>query len=315
MDVWWIGFLPPAWFAAFDDALSGRGSAGSWVLAALGLAITGIIIWLAFGKLAQDYQGGLQSLGEANIVAPKAAARRRWLARLVTLPPLCWWLRDPVVRASFQLSAAYLLRDRDVKLRVYPSLAPMMVMPLVFFIRSSGTGGFGIAFCGAYLGLVPMLGLSLLQYSQQWQASDLFRAAPLSGPVQLCEGARRAVICFLALPTFVIFALLSWFLPKDASQIALLLPGLIAAPVYALYPVLVEHCVPLSMPAEEAKSSQGGLKMIGVMLISFALAGLALWAWTSGWFLWFLSVEAIIVAVIYYLMRAALAGVPWRSIE
>ena len=42
------------------------------------------------------------------------------LDRLVEVPLVRWWLRDPVERAAVRLCGAYLLRDRDVKLRVYP---------------------------------------------------------------------------------------------------------------------------------------------------------------------------------------------------
>ncbi len=34
---WWIGLLPPAWFAGFDDALAGSGAVLSWVLAGIGV--------------------------------------------------------------------------------------------------------------------------------------------------------------------------------------------------------------------------------------------------------------------------------------
>ena len=158
---WWMFLVPPAWFAGFDDALAGSGQAHSWLLAGIGLAVTAAILWLAFGRLANDYVAGLQALGEASPTQPAARARQRWLGRLIALPPLCWWLRDPVSRASFQLTIAYLLRDRDLKLRVYPGLAPMLVMPFVMLFQGhnfhghngagngSAMGGFGIAFAGA----------------------------------------------------------------------------------------------------------------------------------------------------------------------
>jgi hypothetical protein len=191
----------------------------------------------------------------------------------------------------------------------------MLVMPLVFVVQGRGTGDFGIAFSGAYLGLVPLLGLTLVQYSQQWQAADLFRAAPMSGPVPLCDGARRAVLCFLALPALLLFAALGWFVPKESSNLLLLLPGLIATPLYALYPTLGGKSVPLSLPIEEAKAAQGGVKMIGVMMVSVALAGLTAWAWTTGWFWWLVLGEAVIGAGLYAAMRASLQKVRWQPIE
>lgn len=315
---WWIGFLPPAWFAGFDDAIAGRGTGSSWLLAALGLAGTAAVLGLAFGKLARDYQTGLQTLSESVPAGPRRASRR-WVAVLVNAPPLRWWLRDSVARAAFLLTVAYLVRDRETKLRVYPSVAPMLVFPVIFLLQSRSDAqqgsGFGAAFASAYLGLIPLLGLNLLQYSQQWQAADLFRAAPMLGPLPLCHGARRAVLCVLTLPMLVLFGLIVWFLARDSSQLALLLPGLIALPIYALLPCLGGKTVPLSLPSEEAKSAGRGITMIGVMIVAMALSGLATWAWSAGWFRWFLLAETILAVGIYAVLHASLKTVRWAPLE
>ena len=134
---WWVSLLPPAWFAGLDDALAGTQAAGSWALAAWGLAATAAVLWLAFGKLARDYGTGLQTLSEARTLRPRQRARRRWLNWVVTVPPLRWWLRDSVSRAAFLLTGAYLLRDRDTKLRVYPSLASMLVTPVIMLVTGT----------------------------------------------------------------------------------------------------------------------------------------------------------------------------------
>ncbi|SPE60327.1 conserved membrane hypothetical protein [Verrucomicrobia bacterium] len=316
---WWVGLLPPAWFAGIDDGLAGSRAAASLGLGAVGVAVTGAIVWLAFGKLARDYGSGLQALNEARSAPARPRAGRRWLDVLVTLPPLCWWLRNSVARASFLLTAAYLVRDRDVKLRVYPGMAPILVMPVIMLLQGHSRGGFGggafgVAFSGGYLGLIPLLALNLLHYSQQWQASDIFRAAPLSGPAQLCHGARRAVLCFLTVPVLLVSGLLVWAIESDSSRLLLLLPGIIALPVYALVPGVAGKA-PLSLPTEEAKSAGRGLTMIGVMIISMALSGIAVWAWNDGWFRWLLAVESLVVASLYGALRFRLSATRWPPME
>ncbi len=321
MESWWVGFLPPAWFAGIDDALAGQGVVTSWVLAGVGLIVTATVLWLAFGKLAGDYESGLQTLQETLPTKPKQRARRRWIGVLVNVPPLRWWLRDSVERASFLLTAAYLFRDRDVKLRVYPGVAPMLVMPIIFLLQatgrngSGGDGGFGIAFAGAFLGLLPMLGMNMLQYSQQWQAADLFRAAPMPGPAPLCHGARRAVLLFLTLPMLVLLGLFAWFIRQDNSSLLLLVPGIITMPIFALVPCMGGKAVPLSQPTEEAKSAGRGLTMLGAMLVSMALAGIASFARHSGWFGWFLLIEAVVAAGVYIGVRASLSTARWQPME
>jgi len=317
LDSWWVWLLPPGWFAGLDDALVGSRATGSWVLAAVGMLATASTLWLAFGKLARDYEAGLQALNETRGTRPRRQARRRWFHRIVHAPPLRWWLKDSVTRASFLLTAAYLVRDRDVKLRVYPGLAPMLIMPFIFLLRERGIDGasFGVAFAGSYLGLIPLLGLSFVQYSQQWHAAEIFRAAPIPGPAPLCHGARRAVLCILTFPVLVAYALILWLVGVKASHLALMLPGLIALPIYALVPCLGGKAVPFSLPTEEAKAAGRGVHMIAVMIVSFALAGLAVWSWSAGWFRWLLLAETILAGGIYAAMHISLASVRWTSLE
>jgi ABC-2 type transport system permease protein len=316
---WWINLLPPAWFAGLDDAFSGSGMLGAWLLSALAVGVTALVLWIAFGKLARDYETGLQALNETISPRVKRGNHRRWLDRLANLPPLSWWLRDPVARASFLLTAAYLLRDRDVKLRVYPGIAPILIIPFVFLVRNHHGGstdpGFGVPLSGVYIGLVPLIGLQILQYSQQWQAADIFRAAPVSGPAAICHGARRAVLCLLALPMLLLVGLIVWLMQGDLSQLPLLLPGIIALPVFALVPNLGGRGVPLSLPTDAAKSTSRGVSMILVMISSFALAGIASLAWTQGWFWWLVAGEIVAAIVLYSILRLTLIKARWPSME
>jgi hypothetical protein len=324
---WWVCLLPPAWFAGLDDLIAGSRTGASAILAGAGLIATAAVLWLAFERLARDYQSGLQTMGEAAAPKRPRGERRRWIDTLAGRPPLRWWLRDPVSRASFLLVAAYLFRDRDVKLRVYPGLAPMMVWPIIMFVQDHGSGkpgdsgdfsglsGFAIAFTGVYVGIIPLLALDLLRYSQQWQAADLFRVAPMTGPGPLCDGARRAVLCILTLPVVGAFVLLAQLLGSGNAHLALLIPGIIALPVYAILPCLGGGAVPLALPTEEAKSAGRGVKMIGVMMASGLLALLATLSWNYGWFGWLLLAETVCVAGLYLPMRAAVGSARWTSLS
>lgn len=317
---WWIALLPPAWFAGFDDAISGTKSLNSWLLAAIAVIATLFVLWIAFAKLAHDYETGLQRLSETVSMSSRKRAGRRRIDDVTDSRLLRWWLRDPVARASFGLAVAYLVRDRDVKLRIFPAVAPMMALPLVLLIQDFGrpdvgSGGFGVAFAGSYLSVLPMMALNLLQYSQQWQASEIFRVAPLPGPAALCSGARKAILCILALPTIYIFALTVLFMRRDVSQLLLLLPGIVALPVYALIPCLGGNGVPLSLPTEEAKGAGHGLTMVVTVLPSFAIAGLAAWSWSAGWFHWFMLAETLVAIKLYAMIRITIANRRWPTWE
>ena len=113
----------------------------------------------------------------------------------------------------------------------------------------------------------------------------------------------------------VLMALIVWLLLGDISQLLLFIPGLIALPVFALVPSLGGKGVPLSIPVDAAKAAGRGQSMIVVMVIAFALAGVAGWTWQNGCFWRFILAEAIVAAILYVGLRVMLAKVRWSSAE
>jgi len=113
----------------------------------------------------------------------------------------------------------------------------------------------------------------------------------------------------------MIVGLIVWLLRGELSQLILFLPGLIALPVFALVPSIGGKGVPLSLPADAAKSAGRGLNMILVMMISFAQAGLTTMSRLQRWFWWLVLGETMVAIGIYSAMRLALAKVRWPSAE
>ncbi|HEX4125491.1 MAG TPA: hypothetical protein VHY37_12240 [Tepidisphaeraceae bacterium] len=314
----WLAVLPPAWFAGIDDCLSGSMRRGSLGLATIAVIATACISWIAFVKLGAYYEQGMQRLGET--VAPSGSrARRRWLNALLDRPPMRWWLSDPKARAAFLLSAAYLSRDRDTKLRIFPSIAPIMVLPALFlFQQNSGhpeQAIFAVAMVGNWISMLPFVGLNLLQYSQQWQASDVFRAAPLPGPGALCQGAQRAMLLFVTAPMLLASVGLVWLAGHDLRRLLLLAPGVIALPVFTAMASFIGGAVPLSRPTEEASRANRGMIMVVFMVISTALAGVVALAWNFGLFRWLIVAESLGCAAAYIGCRVALGRMRWWNEE
>ena len=314
---WWIALLPPAWFAGVDDLLAGAHTFGSAILALLALLATGLVLGLAFGKLAQDYETGLQTLSEHAVTKPRPSHKRRWIDRnMVTLSPFCWWLRNPVSRASFLLIAAYLVRDRDVKLRIYPGIAPILVVPLVFLVRSRDPGGFEGGFGTTFTRCIPRPcpPPRTAHHSSNTQRSyealrHLRRARRCSGPALICHGERCAVLIFFTLPLMILSTVVVLIIQRDPTQLLLLLPGFVAIPVFSLIPHLGGNAIPLSQPIDGSKSARRGFTVIVAMGISLAIAGIATLTWSRGWFSGGFSLIEVPISAALYLL---LLGVPLR---
>lgn len=314
---WWIFLLPPAWFASIDQVLSGTAGRPIWGMALLGVGVTITVVLLAFGRMARFYHEGLQSMNESRPSKPRKIAKRRLIERLADLPPFSWMLRDPITRATFGLTVAYMLRDRDTKLRLYPGMAPIIMMPAVFLFQggSDSISDFGVAIAGGYLGLVPLLALNLLQYSQSWQAADIYRVAPVTGPAPFIHGAIQAVGLILVVPGAVILTTAVLLLPGGVENIELLLPGLIAMPVYALIPGAIEKAVPLSKPTEEAKSGARGGLMFLFMMSALIVPSIAIAAQKFGYLVPFLAIEALAAGGVGWFLNRTISRKKWDALE
>ena len=336
-DAWYFKILPPMWFASIDDAVVGTHSPNSWIFAGLGTAITAVICYLAFIKLGKVYETGLQTLGEATEAKPRQIRQFRLLEKVSQTFPVSLFLKDPVSRSSFKLVGSYIARDRDTKLRLYPSIASMMIMPVVMLINHQTTSGssyhptsdsasrmlahtnsiFTNVFVGmaaSYLCIVPLMALNLIKYSQQWRAAELFLAAPISGPGPLVKGARVAVITLITVPLVVMVSIGIWAL-VGLDMLPMVLIGLIALPVYTYLPTISGNAVPLSNPLEESKKAQGGPIMMLGMFASFGLAGLAAAARNFDLFIPFLILEALISLGLCLLIRTYERRMDWRRYD
>jgi len=94
----------------------------------------------------------------------------------------------------------------------------------------------------------------------------------------------------------------------------LLLPGVIALPVFTLVPGLGGRGVPLSLPTEEAKSTSRGLAVMAAFIASMLLAGIVSWAWNDGWYWWLVLGETIVAAGLYLAIRQSIGKARWSSL-
>lgn len=322
----WALALPPVWFGALDALLSGAVPwATAWLPASLALGATGLTVWLAFNKLGSAYGEGLMALNETDGSAGSESKeqRRRLLPALVKLPLLRWWLRDPVERQSFLLTSAYMARDREIKLKLYPGLAPMLIMPVAMLFSMSGLKHDGFttwvqAFAACYLAIVPLQAMMLLNRSEHWRAAAFFHAAPLPHWAPLFHGARKAVLAWLTYPILLVQALALCAFQQSLMPLVMALPALIFLPAFSLAPGLVRAWLPLSLPAEEQRDTGTGcLFMAIVMALSMGIGTLSMWMWKLGtvWFSGFLVLETILMLATFTGMSRVLQAKPWQAAE
>lgn len=310
---------PPVWFGAVDVLLCGAmPPAQVWLPAAIGVGATALLAWLAFVKLGASYGVGLLAIGESASPAPERMQRRR-LPSLVARAPLRWWLRDPIERQAFLLTSAYLVRDRETKLKLYPSLAPLLVIPVISVIGPAGRGKAGpqaflATFALAYAAIVPIQAMMLLQRSEHWRAADSFYFTPVPHWGLLFHGARKAVVCWLAVPAIFAIASVLAALRGQWTPLLMALPAVLTVVVSSWVPGLFAAWLPLSKPNDAHKvGALGCLVFGGVMFAAIAFGGLAAWMDRLGFFWPFLVVGLGTALLLQAWFARIVAARRWRN--
>lgn len=302
--------LPPAWFAGFDSAIAGRMPFGG-LLALVGVSVTAALAYIAIGRLSSSYSVGLAKISETRVTAPTPGRARKY--RELRNPLLLWWLRDPIEMRSFRLAAAYMRRDRDIKLRLYPSLTIFVIIPIVTLLdRNGGLSVFAALISIFMLALMPYQALLTLQMSQHYLAADIFSIAPLETAAPVFHGVRKAALVYLLLPTFLLSAVLIGILvPGGIEKLQLALPGVIMIPLLSLGPGVVEDYLPLSRPASRGDQTS---RNMGLMVFSMIVMGIVMAASYVAWkfeVLWYvIGIEAVVAVVLYYILNRMIRNRP-----
>jgi hypothetical protein len=277
---------PPAWFAAIDATL-GTGRIGAdaqdaalLLAAGAGVLFTVLLAWIGVGKLAGGY--GEMSPVRAHVAPRGGRGEKEASGRAVASKAARWgsanpllraWLKDPIEWSAFRLTAAYMRRDREIKLRMYSSMSMFFVLAVLSFMDPTNKRAeFLPLMMFAMAGTVPLTMMETIRMSSHYPAAEIFQSTPLGSAAPLFHGVRKASILFVQLPiacAALVTLVLRSGTPLDSLSMAL--PIAIVLPTLSLVPGMFGDYVPLSMaPRRGRQSSQN----IGVILATMAFTGM-----------------------------------------
>jgi ABC-2 type transport system permease protein len=263
---------PPAWFSGLTLVLMGKVNWFSLTLAALALISLAFFSVLALRKVAAGYSSFVSQLAydantttgkkkpDATVVAGKAVTQKPASVMEACKP---FFLRTPVERASFDLVATYLKRDREIKVRLYPSFAYLILFPLLGLF----TGGLADPFLNqtfifnslagaAMIPFVASVAAETCLFTEHYQAAYIFRVAPIANLGHLHSGLRKAAQVYVALPGALILLILYTFLWKSLLHAFLLLvPWLILTPAVMMFSFIRREFLPLSRKYRKGQQS------------------------------------------------------------
>ncbi|GAE31078.1 hypothetical protein [Halalkalibacter hemicellulosilyticus] len=204
---WWQIFLPPIWFAALFELIFNQ-VVNPYLISFTSLAILVPIVAMVFyARFMPTFEYYLQKLDshERNTKERK----KRWLIWISNL--ICSSKEE---RAFFHFASIIVKRERQFKLKVYPSIGLALVLPYLFLFSEMRNSTWGeIASSQWYLSmyftilLIPTI-VVMAEYSEGYKGAWMYESSPLKGLHLAVKGTLKALLVKLVLPLYVLVSLI-----------------------------------------------------------------------------------------------------------
>ncbi|GGA48862.1 hypothetical protein [Paenibacillus physcomitrellae] len=263
----WQYLLPPVWFAGPFEVLFNGEHSGIYVSFALLALLVPILSLTVYTLLMPRFEQHLQKLSEQGDGGRNRTSH--FHKRLGS-----WICRTKEEAVFFDFASIMLRRERDFKLKVYPSLGLSIVFPFIFMLInfkegknwaeiSSGQSYLFIYFCTI---MVPTV-IMTLKYSGNYKGAWIYTTAPLIQIKDLYKGTLKAFLMRLLLPLFLVEAII--FMAIFGLRI---LPDLLVVLlVIFLYTyisfLLIGRELPFSRRFETVPEEGAGMKTLGLLAI------------------------------------------------
>jgi hypothetical protein len=169
-------------------------------------------------------------------------------------------------------------------------------------------------FALAYAAIVPIQAMVLLQRSEHWRAADSFRFTPVPHWAPLFHGARKAVVCWLAVPAILAIGGLLAAMRGQWTPLLMALPAVLTVVVCSWVPGLFSVWLPLSKPNQDHQERALGCLVFGAVLAAaIAFGGLAAWMDHLGFYWPFLIAGLGTALLLQEWFARIVAGRRWRT--
>lgn len=267
---WWHVLIPPIWFGApFELLLNQEYSIGIILLSIL--AVIGPIVSIyIYSLLMPSFERNLQKLMEESGTRKK----RSWnlsesIGRFICI--------SKEERAFYRFSSIMMSRERDFKLKVYPSLGMALVFPFIFLFNNLGYQSFSdisqgksyltIYFCNIIIGTV----VYMLQFSGKYKGAWIFQTTPIHKHSAVYRATLKAFLVKLYLPILSVLSIVYIWIFSFR-----IIPDLIIVFLSAILLVLIAYRVfnngkyPFTEPLESANQSGGNTGKMILLMVAVA---------------------------------------------
>ncbi|SFD41609.1 hypothetical protein [Clostridium uliginosum] len=269
----WHGLVPSMWFASPFGILI-DGDKNYFLIFLSAMAILGPVILITFyvKKVVPYFEKNLQKLNDnGGAISRGSEKRKEFIAGLIC--------RDKIEKSMFIFTKNMIATERNFKLKVYPSLAMAVFMPVLFiftnrrksFIENIQTS------CGGKVHLLMYITILMLCFctayinnSDSYKGAFIYKVLPIKDPGVIIKGAIKGTLFKLVIPIYLLVATVFLILKGPSIIIDLIVMFLVLLISSLEYFKISNKRMPFSVKFATVDSG----KLIGPGILTLMLVGI-----------------------------------------
>lgn len=264
---WWHVLLPPVWFGAPFELVLNQNYSSEIILLSLFALLGPIVSIFLYYVLMPSFERNLQKLMEES----STKGKKKWTLNDLIEKFICSSREE---RIFYRFSSIMISRERDFKLKVYPSVGMSLVFPIIFLFNNLSSQtleelGQGRSFLTIYFSnIIVGTVVYMLQFSAKYKGAWIFQTTPIQKHAIVYSATLKAVFVKLYLPIVLVLAVL--YIWVFSFRI---LPDLAVVVVSALLQLLISYKMfnngkyPFTEPIETAQQGGGPAGKIFVLML------------------------------------------------
>ncbi len=246
-------FNPILWFGApFEILFNGGRETYLYIFTILLIAVP-LICFVIYLRLSKKMESLLLKLEGQGRERPSKHRFELMAGKILS--------RNEAVKQSFHFANAIIRSDRSLKLKIYPSLATGILLPVIMILnmgaRRQGfeAGGYEYLFLYFNFLVIPTV-LELTMYSSAWKGSYVYFISGFNNIKELYMGVLQAVAVRLIAPLMIMNSVVFIVIFKErfiADMVVLILAGIAVLPFLGK---IYYTELPFSVPIDESNQNK-----------------------------------------------------------
>ena len=313
----WHAVLPSMWFASIFGILI-DGDKQSFLIFLSILAIVGpiMLMMLYLKKVLPYFEKNLQKLNDnGGVVRKKSEGRKEFISGLVC--------KNKIEKSIFKFTQNMIATERSLKLKVYPSLAMAVFLPVLFmfmdrkndisFMDNIQTGYGGKIHLFMYISIFLLcFCTAFINNSDNYKGAFIYKVLPIENPGLILKGAVKGTIFKLIIPLYILESVMFLIFKGPSIIIDLIVMFLVLLIASLVYFKVSNKAMPFSVKFATADNG----KLIGPSIIAVALlavfAGIHIGIRNN---MIFVGVYAVALLVVNIILWKTSFKVSWKDIK